>query len=224
MSRQICGLLIASGYSGRMGHLKPLLDIGGASFIAGIAMKLSLVCSKIIVVLGYEKDRIESRLIDDLKQMKSSQSHLLRSTAAQAADKIEVIYNDKYNDGMFTSLQKGINQSSDYPWVLYHFVDQPALPKSFYFQFAEKISPDCKWIQPVYKKRSGHPLLLSGSVCEKIRSADKSDNLRSLLSSFKAGRCTWECPYPEVLDDIDTIEEYNNTLKGGYNITDDLVS
>ena len=224
VDKQICGLLIASGFSGRMGRLKSLLDIGGASFITGISLKLSLVCDKVLVVLGYEKDLIEAGLNNELKQMENSDSSLLCAVAKRTANKLEIVYNDNYDKGMFTSLQMGINRIQEYSWVLYHFVDQPALPKSFYFKFVEKINSDCKWIQPVHEERSGHPLLLSGSVCEKIRDADKSDNLRNLLAASKAARCAWECPYPEVLDDIDTIEEYNNMIAGGYGIKEDLLS
>ncbi len=217
-------MLIASGYSGRMGRLKPLLDIGGASFITGIVLKLTPVCGKIVIVLGHEKNQIEDRLHEEIRSMESSSSSVLSSAAKQAARKLEIICNENYEMGMFTSLQKGINQAADYSWVLYHFADQPALPKSFYFEFAEKINTDCKWIQPVNGGKSGHPLLLSDSIIDNIKTADKNDNLRNLLAGFKEKRCAWECPYPEILDDIDTIEEYNKIINGGYKIMDDLMS
>ena len=137
---------------------------------------------------------------------------------------MEIIVNNNYDEGMFTSLRSGVNKASDYDWVLYHFVDQPAIPKSFYFDFADRINPDCRWIQPVYGKQSGHPLLLSNSICDKIKNADAGDNLRNILAPVKDERCLWSCDYPEVLVDIDTIEDYNTVKAGGYNLTDDILT
>jgi len=223
MEKHVCGLLIASGYSGRMARLKALLDIGGVSFITGILLKLSLVCDKVVVVLGHEKTAIENRLNDELAKMSVSESATLRTASKNAVDKLEIIFNEKYDDGMFTSLQKGISNVQDYSWVLYHFVDQPAVPKSFYYELTEQIDNNCGWIQPVYGERPGHPLLISSSLYEIIGNADPGDNLRNILTPQKESRCLRDCDYPEILDDIDTLEDYYNVKVRGYNLKEDLL-
>lgn len=223
MDKHVCGLLIASGYSGRMPRLKALLDIGGVSFITGIVLKLSLACDKVIVVLGHEKALIEKQLNDELTKMSDSESTALGSASKNAADKLEIIFNESYGEGMFTSLQKGLGKAQDYSWVLYHFIDQPAVPKSFYYELTERINEGCDWIQPVYREQSGHPVLLSSSLCETIGNADPGDNLRNILTTIKEGRCLWHCDYPEILDDIDTLEDYINVKARGYNLLEDLL-
>lgn len=223
MDKHICGLVIASGYSGRMPLLKALLDIGGVSFITGIVLKLSLVCEKVIVVLGHEKIAIDEQLNDELTKMSGSESPTLGAASKKATAKLEIIYNKSYDEGMFTSLQKGISKALYYPWALYHFVDQPAVPKSFYYELTERINEGCDWIQPVYREQSGHPVLLSSSLCETIGNADPGDNLRNILTTIKEGRCLWHCDYPEILDDIDTLEDYTNVKARGYNLLEDLL-
>jgi len=223
MDKNICGLLIASGYSERMTRLKALLNLGGVSFIAGIVLKLSLVCDKVIVVLGHEKQTIEEQLNDELIKMAASEHAAISIASKNAADKLEIISNESYDDGMFTSLQGGIRAALDYPYLLYHFVDQPALPKSFYFELREKLDSDCGWIQPVYDERSGHPLLISGVLYETIVNAGQDDNLRKILTSAKESRCRWRCDYPEILDDIDTQEDYNMVASRGYSVIEDLL-
>jgi molybdenum cofactor cytidylyltransferase len=223
MNKHICGLLIASGYSGRMTRLKALLDLGGVSFITGIVLKLSLVCEKVIVVLGHEKAVLEKQMVDELTKMAGSESAALMAVSKNAADKLEIIYNEGYDDGMFTSLQKGISKALPCPWLLYHFVDQPAVPKSFYYELAEQTKENCGWIQPFYEMQSGHPLLLSSSIYKTIVNADPGDNLRNILMPLKKTRYIWRCGYPEILDDVDTIEDYNKVKLRGYNLIEDLL-
>jgi len=223
MVRLVCGLLIASGYSGRMARLKALLDIGGVSFITGIVLKLSLVCEKVIVVLGHEKAVIEKQLFDELTRMSGSESAALKAAAVNAIVKLEIIFNESYGAGMFTSLQKGISKALFYPWTLYHFVDQPAVPRFFYSELIEQINESCGWIQPVYENQSGHPLLLSSSICKTIVNAGPDDNLRNILMPAKETRCLWHCDSPEILDDVDTIEDYNAVRVRGYNLLEDLL-
>ena len=223
MDKRICGLLIASGYSGRMARLKALLDIGGVSFITGIVLKLSLVCDKVVVVLGHEKNAMEERLNEELAKMSGSESVTLRSASKIAEDKLEIIFNERFDDGMFTSLQTGIDKVRDYSWMLYHFVDQPTVPKSFYYELTEQINENCGWIHPVYMERSGHPLLISSSLYEIIGNAYPGDNLRNILTPIQESRCLRQCDYPEILDDIDTLEEYNIVKARGYNLIEDLL-
>lgn len=220
----ICGLLIASGYSARMNKLKALMELGGVSFITGITIKLSLVCDKVIVVLGHQGELIEKSLREELTRLSQSSETPLGEVTSIAAEKIETLYNENYDKGMFTSLQAGIKRAMDYPWVFYHFVDQPALPIQFYFEMTKNLNKTSSFIQPEYNGRRGHPILLSGSLYESIIGEDAESNLRNVLLPVKEKRQLFNCSYPEVLDDIDTVEDYSRLQERGYNFLKDFGS
>ena len=125
----IHSLILSAGLSGRMVKFKPLAEYNGKTFINNIILKLDQVCDKIIVVTGFNSDELMERLIGEIKQF--DQTELVK--------KISFVHNDNYENGMFTSLQKGLTQARECEWVLYHLVDQPGLPEEFYKEFVEQI-------------------------------------------------------------------------------------
>jgi molybdenum cofactor cytidylyltransferase len=179
-----------------MGDFKPLMEYKGKSFLLSIISKMNLVCDEIIVVTGHNKDLIEKEL-------------------SQISNKVNIktVYNKDYNEGMFTSLQCGLAATESYDWVLYHFVDQPTISENFYRQIISEIDYSSNWIQPLYEGRKGHPLIFSREVVEQILSADKKSNLKEITTSIKIRKKFWDCKYPQILDDIDTLEKYKQLIK-----------
>jgi len=60
---KITGLLLSAGTSSRMGENKALLPYNESDFISTILFKMEHVCSKIIVVTGYQSEKINTFLI-----------------------------------------------------------------------------------------------------------------------------------------------------------------
>jgi molybdenum cofactor cytidylyltransferase len=192
MINEISGLIISAGLSRRMGKFKPLMKFGDKTFLENIIYKLDLICSKIIVVTGYNSQLINENISYFPNSIKS---------------KIKVIHNSEYESGMFTSLQKGLeNCNSD--WIIYHFVDQPNLPNKFYLEFTKQIKKDYDWIQPINKGRKGHPILFNNKIQEIIKLADINTNLREISNSKDINKYFWVCKHHEIFTDIDTIIEY----------------
>ena len=135
---------------------KPIADYKGKTFIHNIILKLYPVCEKIFIVTGFNSEKLK----EEINRTFSDEKRILA--------KLNFVYNENYEQGMFTSLQKGIITASDCDWVLYHFVDQPGLPDDFYKKFVMQIDSDHNWIQPSYKYRHGHPLLLGKDLFELI--------------------------------------------------------
>lgn len=189
----ITGLIISAGFSSRMKKFKPLLQYDGKTFLHNIINKLDIVCDEIIVVTGYNSNLI----VADLNLLSNK-------------FKIKTIINKNYQDGMFTSLQSGLEQLVNRDWVLYHFVDQPNLPPNFYKDFVTQIDNSSDWIQPQYKGKNGHPIIMSKNIVDLIIAAPKSSNLKELTTNSNIAKKYWECNYSEIHDDIDTIELYNN--------------
>ena len=101
---------------------KPLADYKGKTFLNNIIIKLDSICDEIIVVTGFNTDELKTETIKSLND--DNQSALLK--------KIKFVLNDSFQNGMFTSLKKGISGAKNCDWILYHFVDQPGLPENYY--------------------------------------------------------------------------------------------
>lgn len=192
----ITGLIITAGLSSRMGKFKPLLTFQNKSFLQNITDKLDFICNEIVVVTGHNADLIENEL-----------------NSFSNKNKIKTIFNENYEDGMFTSLQIGLKHLPNCEWVLYHFVDQPSIHEMFYEEFSTQIDKSFDWIQPTYKGKNGHPVFLNKKLINLIIDAPKTSNLKKLTVRENITKKYWECNYPEIFDDIDTIERYNKLLK-----------
>ena len=192
----LAGLIITAGHSSRMGKFKPLLQYEGKSFLQNIVTKLVSVCDEIVVVTGHNENLIETEL-----------------NSSQNKNNILTVFNHKYKDGMFTSLQKGLEQSKNSDWVLYHFIDQPTLPNLFYYDFIEQIDDSFDWIQPKYNGKNGHPILINSRIVNLITEAPHTTNLKEITNNSIITKKYWNCNYPEIHDDIDTIERYNKLSK-----------
>jgi molybdenum cofactor cytidylyltransferase len=197
---EITGLLIAAGLSKRMGCNKALLTYNNLTFTVGIIIKLLKICKNVKVVLGYESGIVEEKILSELNSFNIPQ------------DRIEIVRNDNYCEGMFTSLQAGIKSIDKPEWVIYHFVDQPQIPDEFYEYFATQIESEYDWIQPVYEGRKGHPVLFSAKICKKIASASPKQNLKQIMHSEPYKKKYVVCETSSIIHDIDYAEDYNSFL------------
>jgi len=190
----INGIIIAAGYSKRLGMFKPLAPYKETTFIECIIDKLDKFCENIIVVTGFNDNLLKEKLI--IKNNK----------------KLIVTENKNFDKGMFGSIQKGILQNKKSDWFLIHQVDQPGLPKDFYKEFISNIDVKHNWIQPKYNERKGHPILINIDIAELILEEDINSNLRVVSNNTIVNKKIWDCNYPEVLQDIDTKEDYQKLL------------
>jgi len=85
----IAALVLAAGYSSRMGDFKPLLPLGETSVLASTIKTFSVPgISQILAVVGHRAEDLRP-MLKDLK--------------------VQVIYNPGYAKGMFSSVQAGVN-------------------------------------------------------------------------------------------------------------------
>lgn len=192
----ITGLIISAGLSERMGRLKPLISFNNKPFLAHIILKLTNVCQTIVIVTGNKADEIKDEITSWLKENDKA-----------VLKKIKWYHNPDFEKGMLTSLQTGIAELKDFKWVLYHFADQPTLPELFYEQFVKQIDNSYDWIQPGYKNRPGHPILISSTLFKDIIELKPTQSLRDLVKNKNVQRTIWKCDFPEILDDYDTPQQ-----------------
>ncbi|RJP64736.1 MAG: hypothetical protein C4539_14175 [Ignavibacteriales bacterium] len=193
----ISGLIIAAGLSSRMSLFKPLAKYNGNSFLTEIIRKLKLVCSNIVIVTGFKKDEINAEV----------------EKYFPGDPQILLVFNPDYENGMFSSLQCGLRNLPESDWILYHFIDQPSLPVEFYKDFIEQTDNDYNWIQPRYKDRNGHPLLIGKSIFQTIINSYSNENLKIISSLPLINKKFWQCNYGQILQDIDTTEDYKREIQ-----------
>lgn len=212
---QIVGLILSAGYSRRMHEFKPLMKYEDHPFIYLITLKLSLVCQKVYLVLGYRAEDIMDELLLWMER-KPSEAWLDRTGFKESdviglSRKVKFLINENYDDGMFSSLRAGLKSIPDSSWIFYHFIDQPHLPVSFYREIVTQIKPDRQWIQPGYQDTSGHPILMHPSLKRAILQADSSSNLKLVLKNNRITKSYWDCAYRQVLEDFDTPSDFYGT-------------
>lgn len=186
---KVNGLLISAGLSGRMGEFKPLMLFDGESFITGITRKLLRFCNEVVVVSGFQNEKVESVI------------------NSQFQDRVSCAYNPHFEKGMFTSLKAGIDRLENSDWVLYHFVDQPFFTNEFYYELILHANNECDWVQPVCDGKEGHPVMFNRKVIELVKESSLDSNLRMIRDLPRVRKNYWNCHYPEVLVDFDTRED-----------------
>lgn len=204
----ISGLLIASGLSSRIKGFKPLLSYNEKSFLIIILEKILSVTTNIVIVVGHN----HSLILEELEKHFNDKAHEIKKGIWQITKNIEIVYNNNYQKGMFTSLKIGIEQLKDSDWILYHFVDQPSIPQKFYNEFISLINSNVNWIQPTNVERAGHPILFDKYIILKVNDSDNSSNLRLITQGKTIKKQFWNCNYSQILEDIDTNEDYEKLL------------
>ena len=200
MQRKIYGIILSAGLSGRMKMFKPLVSYKGKTFLFNIITKLENICDEIIIVTGFNSDELKTETINSFKD--ENQFEVIK--------KIKFAFNDSFQMGMFTSLQKGISEAKNCDWLLYHFVDQPGLPDNFYPNFIKQIDSEYNWIQPSFKNQHGHPILIGKGLFDLIINSSPDSNLREISKNSIVKKKYWGCTYKEIFQDIDTEEDYQN--------------
>jgi len=208
---KIGGLLACAGKSERIGSPKPLLMYRGLPFCILILAKMNLICERIVIVLGHKAEEvrreIDKYLSDINKTKRELRDNSLIDHVSEINNKVEIIVNENYELGMFSSLQYGIEKLNDSDWALYHFTDQPTLPISFYTDLIKQLDDQFDWIQPRFNAQNGHPILINHRLFKNIIFSPRNSDLRKLTSYKSIKKKYWDCTYPQVLDDIDTLTD-----------------
>jgi len=172
------------------------LDYRGKSFLENIVDKLNPICDEVVIITGHNANLIET----EIKSFKN-------------IEKIKTIFNENFKEGMFSSLKTGLRNSLNADWILYHFIDQPNLPISFYENLLCQTDNLFDWIQPEFEQKNGHPILLNKRLIKIITSSPVTCNLKEISSVNNIRKKHWNCEYPEILNDIDNIDSYKELIR-----------
>lgn len=196
VNNRIGAVILAAGYSSRMGSFKPGLQIGGKTVIARlIASFYDAGIKDIVVVSGHNREVLKS-LIKGFDVTES--------------------YNENFPKGMFTSIQAGVQKTDK---ALRGFflipVDCPLLEAETIDLLVSNIRDDSSFVVPCYRGKKGHPLYIPMKYRDEILNYDGNGGLKAITDKYDDQMIRIETGRESTVMDMDTPAAYEE-LKAFY--------
>lgn len=182
MAEKIC-LMLAAGYSRRMGQWKMTLPWGDGTVLDGALAAALQFCDRVVLVTGFRGAELQSRY--------------------QGQTRITLCHNDDFHDGMFSSIRCGAEGVANGHFFL-ALGDMPAVSGEVYQQLWQQRAETC--LIPEYAQGKGHPVLLSPGMRDAILRAPPDTSMKTLIALH--GYCTIPVTEGAIHWDVDTPEQY----------------
>ncbi|HTY04571.1 MAG TPA: NTP transferase domain-containing protein, partial [Rhodocyclaceae bacterium] len=185
---QPAALILAAGYSSRMGAFKPLLTLGDRSAITWcVSAFRDAGISDIRVVTGFGAPELEPEL------------HRLGVVG---------VPNPNYDRGMFSSIQAGIASLADDIDACFLLpVDTPLVRASTVAALAaRRAAAPAPVVNPSFRGQRGHPPVIDKALFAEILAGDGEGGLRALLQRHEA--VAVDVVDEAILLDMDTPEDF----------------
>ncbi len=183
-------LLLAAGFASRMGSCKALLDLGGRSPLERAVRSLrSGGVEEIVVVSGHYRDAVEA----EARRLNCSTT-----------------FNERYEKGMFSSVQCGLKALGDAEAFLLLPVDVPLVSPATIGALLRAHEEGAPLAYPTFSGRRGHPPLVGRSFFGAIAEDDGSrGGLRTLLAEKETEARDVAVADEAILLDMDSPEDYD---------------
>ncbi len=193
----LAGLISAAGLSSRMGAFKPLLPFGDGTIISSCVENMRLAgAERVLIVTGHRADEIKA------------QSALRGCAFVHNADYV--------NNQMFDSICIGLRElEGKCSRVIISPVDVPAVKaETVKALLAEKADV----VRPMYRGKSGHPIVLNGERISAIVSHSGEGGLRGAIKKLGLEVRDIECNDAGCCIDADRPEDYELLKKLGESV------
>ncbi|MBM9519717.1 NTP transferase domain-containing protein [Desulforhopalus vacuolatus] len=183
-------IILAAGFSSRMGDFKPLLQLEGKSLLAHCVDTLTEGgVNRVVAVIGHRGDEV-------------------RKEAKKLG--IRCVTNVHYEKGMFSSVQVGVEDMEGQDAFFVLPVDIPLIRPAT-IKMLLKAHKSKKVTYPEFAGEKGHPPLISGELRREILDSDGSGGLAAVLEkSSSLNVKVWD---RHILHDADTPEAFANLEK-----------
>lgn len=183
----LSALILAAGSGSRIGKPKLMLEHDGKSFLKIIADKIrNSGIKNIICVVS----------ADNLKW------------AMKNVPEIKYVTNPAPEKGMISSVQIGVKEFNDCNSLLIIPVDHPFVEENTFEKIAEvsKENRNCV-IKPVYKERSGHPVIIPAGLIKETNKTDFSKGLDALIKESGISQLHLQVDDSGILRNINTSDD-----------------
>jgi len=180
------GIILAGGHASRAGTNKMMLTFRGKPLIKAAVDGMRPHVQRIVVVTGHYHDEIARLFRDD--------------------PLVEIVKNDRYDEGMFTSVKTGVRSVAGDFFILPG--DIPAVDKRTY----EALLGGEGIIRvPVFAGRRGHPILLDKTLKDPLLAMPDAADLKSFRDSHPVEYI--ETDDEGVLVDVDTLADHERLTR-----------
>jgi molybdenum cofactor cytidylyltransferase len=186
-------IILAAGYSSRANTFKMTLPLEKKTILEHTVSKFEGLCSRIIVVAGFKAELIK----EEIAKISSKNAYSFQ---------IKFVYNEDFNQGMFSSIQRGCKEVNASTFFITPG-DCPLVKKETVQLIAEQKG---NLVIPSFNHKGGHPIKLSSEVKQKILDTNPESNLRVVLGSYEKNYLNVDDP--GVLMDVDTLEDYQKAI------------
>jgi putative nucleotidyltransferase with HDIG domain len=192
---RISAIILAAGYSSRMGKFKPLLPIDGKTVIERtIDVFANNGIRNIMVVTGHRSLEID---------------RVLQSSG------VKLVENCEYDSGMFSSVKAGI-KNLDIDKTDAFFITPADIclirPLTVKLLAAACQKKAGKIFHPCFDSKRGHPPLISISLASFILRSKTNDNLKTILEGFDPAAVDVQVPDRHILVDMNRPKDYEVAL------------
>jgi len=185
--KNVEGIILAGGFSSRMEKFKMELPIGDKNILSKCVDSLQSVCDRVIIVAGHQHERIQK--------------------IASSLTNVEIIVNENYKKGMFSSVRKGVREiKADRFFVIPG--DQPLVKYSTYKKMLEI---DFDIVSPRCNGKKGHPILFKSKLIKEILEMSDDEILRDFIHKINDYRI--DVDDLGIHLDVDTLEDYDKLMK-----------
>lgn len=188
-------IILAAGEADRMGKLKQLLPWKDKTILETVidnVLESRYIDDEIRVVLGAEAEKVKGK-IDYYED-----------------DRLRIKENPDYQEGMSSSLKKGIEDLSENTKYLVIFLgDQPLITSDIFDMLInefEKSSTDI--MLPSYNDKPGHPVIISTKFLPEIKKLDGAMGLKPFLDEHKDLVEHYAINDKKVIIDLDYYDDY----------------
>lgn len=191
---KIAGILLAAGFSSRMGQPKALLDYKGSSFIDTILNNLHKSgCDPVISILGESGDMICN---------------------CTSVNNFECHSNPNPELGMLSSLKIAIRKlPSNCDGLILALVDHPAVkPETYTDLVTASLDNPNRIIIPNFYGRKGHPVFFGRPYFKQLLRAPEEEGARIVVREHPQDVLYLDVTDEGVVLDIDTQEEYEKLI------------
>lgn len=190
--KDIAGVILAAGASTRMGQPKALLEYKGEAFLSRLSRIMGEVCGRVIVVLGYDAERV-------------------RAAVPQG---VEIAVNPTPELAMLSSLQCGLRAAAGSEAVLFLPVDYGAVQGRTVARIAAEAGT-ADIVVPVFAGLHGHPVCVSRAIAAELLALPTTAQARDVIHRHRASTLYIAVDDAGIVNDVDTPEEYRALVEAG---------